>query len=170
MNRSRGPSGSGAWTNRLTLNYIIDKTRFFLNADVSIDVFLNENKPTNDLWEHTSVMWAGRVCSWERGGFYVTRDWRRGGVPGGRNFKSCLQISLRARKAPGEHLWAESSPTPFPLLPIFLSDGWTYLFQREDIYFRTSGINQSADLCEPYAGVTDICEVEEEECIVSLWN
>lgn len=91
------------------------------------------------------------------------------GDPGGRNFKSCLQISLRVRKAPGEHLRAESSPALFPLLPLFLSDGWTYLFQREDIYFRTtSGINQSADLCEPYAGVTDICEVEEEECIVSL--
>lgn len=58
------------------------------------------------------------------------------------------------------------SPSSSPLL---ISDGWNYLFLRKDIYFRTtSGINQSADLCEPYAEVTDICEVEEEECIVSL--
>lgn len=60
---------------------------------------------------------------------------------------------------------ARHCPSSFHLL---LSDGWNYLFLRKDIYFRTSGISQGADLCEPYAGVTDVCEVEEEECIVSL--
>lgn len=40
------------------------------------------------------------------GGFYMTRGGRggEGAQRGGRNFKSCLQISLRTRKAPGEHL------------------------------------------------------------------
>lgn len=58
--------------------------------------------------------------------------------------------------------------------PLSLSFCWSYLFFffffTKDIYFEpTSGVHhKSADLCEPYAGVNDICEVEEEECIVSL--
>lgn len=93
-----------------------------------------------------------------------------GGHSGGRNFQSCLQISLRRRKAPGEHPRAASCSTVPDLPPLLLFHRWNYSSpSARNIYFRTtSGANQSADLCEPHTGVTDICEVEEEECIVSL--
>lgn len=88
--------------------------------------------------EHTSVTWARRECSWEKEAAFMWpgRGGGGGGTRGGRNFRSCLQISLRERKAPGEHLWAESSPTLFPLLPLFslwrldlLASTRGYLFQ-----------------------------------------
>lgn len=172
MTRSHGPSGSGAWINHLILNYIIVKTRLFFSLRwFSLYVFLKQN-PKKRRGTHLCDVSRESVFLRERGGFYVTQEGRRWwGTRGGRNFKSCCRFHWER----GKHQVNiyELSPLRHCSLffPLFLSDGWTYLFQREDIYFRTtSGINQSADLCEPYAGVTDICEVEEEECIVSLWN
>lgn len=64
----------------------------------------------------------------------------------------------------------ELSPAEDFLSPI--SRCWIYLH----IFFSWIFISRqhldssTADLCEPNAGVNNICEVEEKECIVSLWN
>lgn len=56
-------------------------------------------------------------------------------------------------------------PTLLPLcriLPVRPPEDTHFL--RQHLEYTT----KSADLCQPYAGVHDVCEAEEEECIVSL--
>ena len=102
-----------------------------------------------------------------------------GGRPGGGVGGTC-RVACRFHWERGKHqvnIYELSPPEDFrhpsvslsvldlPLLFIYL--GYLFFFFQADIWSETS---QTADLCQPYVGVNDICEVEEEECIVSLWN